>query len=228
MNIIEKEFETRDVQDTYFSNLSGSQKEEYLKLYEYYNRALVKYLCLKADLQRYDDTLKSLSINIKKVDENDMDIYQLLSSQQLTFLYIRNNLYLDRLTPDELTFLKEKMLTQQMDNEVMDFIAKTFKKVIASNDKMSHTFYGPEEYPFVAPVNALVIGMRFDEEFKAPKEKNKVWKANNSKAIQALEIIKRAMQEEIAEKIDYPVCAIKYNSSSIQKRNELQIDKYKV
>ena len=72
------------------------------------------------------------------------------------------------------------------------------------------------------------VYMRFDEEFKAPKEKNKVWKANNSKAIQALEIIKRAMQEEIAEKIDYPVCAIKYNSSSIQKRNELQIDKYKV
>ena len=144
-------YETRNPNSNFkfFDNLSDIGKEQYLKLYLKYSDLLYKYMIKKLELQRFDNLLLNSPCKFKKIKENDMDLYQKLGSKHLKYFYIRNNLYIERLSNEELNDL----INLTMDDlDSHDFIEKTYFKVLLEdpdpNSKLI-TIYGPDNKEFI-------------------------------------------------------------------------------
>lgn len=103
-----KDYETRFPKKNleYFNNLNDLEKEEYLKLFQKYHTLASKYLIRKFNLIKFDNSLKNSANKFLIVKENDMDLYQFLCKDQLSYFYLRNNFYIERLNEEELEHLK--------------------------------------------------------------------------------------------------------------------------
>lgn len=152
-NLLETKLPYRNKE--YFDSMSLESQENYLKLYKLYNNLLVQYLIKKYDLNLYDKMIKDSNRLFTKVDTNDMDIYQYVSSKYLDYLYIRNNIYIEKLSQEELLYLSSTKELLDSNNE--QFIEKTYKKVIFENE---YTMYGPDNLKYFKKPNTLVIGLR--------------------------------------------------------------------
>ena len=139
----------------YFDSMSPESQESYLKLYSLYNNLLIQYLIKKYNLNLYDEMIQNSKRNFKKVDTKDMDIYQYTSSKYLNYLYIRNNIYIEKLSKEELLYLSNTKEILDYNNE--QFIEKTYKKIILENE---YTMYGPDNPKYFKKPNTLVIGLR--------------------------------------------------------------------
>lgn len=152
-NLLETKLPYRNKE--YFDSMSLESQESYLKLYKLYNNLLVQYLIKKYDLNLYDKMIKDSNRLFTKVDTNDMDIYQYVSSKYLDYLYIRNNIYIEKLSQEELLYLSSTKELLDSNNE--QFIEKTYKKVIFENE---YTMYGPDNSKYLKKPNTLIIGLR--------------------------------------------------------------------
>lgn len=152
-NLLETKLPYRNKE--YFDSMSLESQENYLKLYKLYNNLLVQYLIKKYDLNLYDKMIKDSNRLFTKVDTNDMDIYQYVSSKYLDYLYIRNNIYIEKLSQEELLYLSSTKELLDSNNE--QFIEKTYKKVIFENE---YTMYGPDNSKYLKKPNTLIIGLR--------------------------------------------------------------------
>ena len=149
-NLLETKLPYRNKE--YFDSMSLESQESYLKLYKLYNNLLVQYLIKKYDLNLYDKMIKDSNRLFTKVDTNDMDIYQYVSSK---YLDIRNNIYIEKLSQEELLYLSSTKELLDSNNE--QFIEKTYKKVIFENE---YTMYGPDNSKYLKKPNTLIIGLR--------------------------------------------------------------------
>ena len=164
---------------TYFDKLSDNAKKNYLILYKLYSDLLYKYLIEKLELKKYDEILINSKNYYEPVKENKMDIYQFLAKDYLKYFYIRNNLYIERLTNDEISFLIKKIENgdRNLDKETEEFIKKTYPKVIAekNDSKDVAVNYGPDNMAFYKSANALIIGIRFDDFYIRENETENEW-----------------------------------------------------
>ncbi len=163
----------------YYKNLNDKNKQLYLNLYLLYSNLLYKYLIPKLNLNTYEKMLKTARNHFESVKVEDMDFYQYLAHDYLKYFYIRNNLYIERLTKEELNFLNNKLLNNNidLDNETINFISKTYSKVIAERLDLDNTkvSYGPDSYSFFQDSKALVIGFRFNEYYLEDNETEEEW-----------------------------------------------------
>lgn len=144
----------------YFDNLSENEKIEYLELYQKYHKLVLKYFIKKFNLLDYDKTLKNNENKFIKINKDDMDLYQYLSSDCLNYFYLRNNLYIERLTPEEREYLKN---VKPYEN-VNEFIIKTLKKVITEMPDREVMFcFGGDGLEFFKPNGSIIFGVRYDE-----------------------------------------------------------------
>lgn len=127
--------------------------------YSYYRFHLEEYLYEILNLKEIDNKIKSLNANI-----NYNNFYKDISNLDMDFVFIRNNIFLDRLTQEEFIKFKE-LYNSEEHNELKDFIENTYKKLIIfdtniSSDKVVN--YDPLYGRFLAHNNALVIGIIAD------------------------------------------------------------------
>ena len=164
---------------SYYNSLNDIDKKTYLDLYLLYSNLLYKYLIPKLNLKIYEKMMVNARNHFENVKEDDMDFYQYLARDYLKYFYIRNNLYIERLTEDELDFLKKKLASnnQDLDSKTIDFISKTYPKVIAEKLDLNNTkvSYGPDNYDFYQDSKALVIGVRFNEYYMQEGETEAEW-----------------------------------------------------
>lgn len=139
----------------YFDSLLPESREKYLKLYSLYNSLLIQYLIKKYNLKLYDQMIQESNRDFKKVDIKDMDIYQYTSSKYLDYLYIRNNIYIERLSNEELLYLDT--LKETLNSNGEQFIENTYKKVIFND---GYTMYGPDNSKFLKKSNSIILGLR--------------------------------------------------------------------
>lgn len=194
--------------------------EQFLGVYSLYNKLVVDYLDKNLKLSDFDNHFKNNELNYIKVNDNDMDIYQYLSSDFLNYFYIRNNLHLERLDNDEYKFLINKSLNNDdsLDETSEMFINKTIKKVLSESlDGEYEINYGPSNPKFYAQTNSLVIGFRYDE-FNNEGVSDEVWDNNHEKQID--DIFQTFLDLEIqAENFKLmPVKIIQYNEYSVKKK----------
>lgn len=198
----------------------GNTDEQYLGVYSLYNKLVIDYLDKHLKLSDFDNHFKNDELNYIKVNDNDMDIYQYLSSGFLNYFYVRNNIHLERLDNDEYNFLINKLLNvdDSLDEKSELFIDKTIKKVLSESlDGEYEINYGPSNSKFYAPTNSLVIGFRYDE-FNNEGVSDEVWDNNHEKQID--DIFQTFLDLEIqAETFKLmPVKIIQYNEYSVKKK----------
>ena len=174
--ITSEEYTTRfpNNNEEYFNKLNEGERGVYLECLNYYYSILIEYLISKLDLTKHDQNLSNSKNNFIPVSEEKMDIYQKISSSKLKFLYLRNNIYIENLTSEEI--LKLRMFMQQntqiSNPELYTFIENTYTKVIRENKELTTMNYGPESPDFFADSNSVVIGLRTDDFADTEKVEN--------------------------------------------------------
>ncbi len=213
-------FKTKSSQSSYdyFDKLSLKAKENYLIFYKLYSDLLYRYLIEKLKLNTYDEMIRDARNHFEPVNDNKMDFYQLLAKDYLKYFYIRNNLYIERLTNEELTFLRKKIEGENLDfdEESKEFIQKTYPKVIAEIDdsKDINVNYGPDNVPFYKSAHALIIGVRFDDYYLAANETEEEWNNKYPSREFELENITFCLEKSL-EKFEVKGYVIRYNDFSI-------------
>lgn len=195
---------------------NNNLNEKFSKLYKRYYLYLEKYLNEIIDIKKTDDLVETHQNNFQTASKEDMDIYQDLSS--FKYFYIRNTLYIEKLNEEEIKLLEEK---ENYDDEIHDFIANTYKKVITTTSDIENANinYGPmESDTYYAQVNALVIGFRFDPLYNNDVEDDDIWYDNYIEQQFLITKILQDFEKNMQEKLDIPVKIIKYNEFSVKKK----------
>ena len=198
--------------EKYFNSLSDEEKQTYLKRLETYHNALINMLIKSLDLNTFEDSINNSKNAFKPVSNDKKDLYQLMSSDKLKYIYLRNNLYIERLSEEEL-----KILDNNKNEEVYPLVQKTFKKVIDDYPgKNMITNYGPDADSFYTKSSNLIFGIRIDDDY-FPEESNKLELIMNREF--ELDFFKTFLEITIKEKCDIEGTLIHYTKDSIKLLN---------
>lgn len=204
----------------YFNNLTDNEKKEYLNLYSTYSHYLILYLTEKLDLKKYDTRIINSTNKFKIINYDKMDLYQYLSSDYLSYLYIRNNIYIERLTNDEKKYLNSLSNSNDLNltEEISNFISKTCLKVILEEPDLNKnliTNYGPSEEQF-AQTNAIIIGLRYDRFYLENDVIQKDWNRQDDLRQLEFDFITKYMKNSFKKITSLNVVPIIYNDSSVK------------
>lgn len=163
-----------------FMSLNEEEQSQYLNMYSLYIKMFECFLNSKVGIFDIDKEFSSMNTDFKKIPENRKDFYQ-STTNQLGYLYIRNNIYLTRLFSDQINYLIKKLQknTFEFTEEDSEFIEKTYKRVIYENEfkgvSISKLYFGPETEKFLCSNNSIVLGFRYDndEELFSDESKEK-------------------------------------------------------
>jgi len=150
--------------------IDGQFTDVYFKIYSTYKFLLEKLLLNKITLRYYDDKLKYSKYSFAEVSEESMDVYQFFSNMNLKYIYLRNNIYVENFNENEIKFIFDKFNTGNfvLDNETVNFINSTYKKVIKDSycDPFIQTnliYHPSNNFNYSVPSDTLVFGIRYDE-----------------------------------------------------------------
>ncbi|HCC03281.1 MAG TPA: hypothetical protein DEP51_00225 [Clostridiales bacterium] len=163
----------------YDPEIKQEEIDEYVGLYNKYNKMFIQYVLTKTCLKDLDEQMCKQR-EIKPLDETQMDLYQYCISDELKFLYIRNNMHIERLNELEKEFLKSVELCEgSFTPKQRAYIEKSFPKVIAEGEGNGKTIanYGNENVGFLAKDNSVVIGIRYN--VKDPNDLQQVLNAKD-------------------------------------------------
>lgn len=212
----------------YFDNIEN--KEEYLNEYSMYNYLLLMFLIKNTSIKRIDNEIKNcreFKSEFKCTFDEDKDLYQYLCDGELSYFYIRNNLYIERLSAEEKKYLDSLISSSnfEFNEESEKFIKDTFMKVISEETKNNHesSYYlnfGPSDSrTFFALNNSIVIGARFypgmDSNDKEDFEKN--YYARLEYFSNKCEELEKLLKSELGKEAS----VIEYDSDSV---NTLALD----
>ena len=228
VNITVAEYETRHPKNDehHFSMLGKDARVKHVALYNEYSNLLTEYFIKNFCLAEYDEVLINSLNSYPLVPNEKMDIYQRKASAALRYFYIRNNLHVERLTPEEQTFLLAKTNGDEitLDEETEQFISNTFRKVLLEDPKNIEPkliSYGPDNNKFMSPINSIVIGLRYDDYQRLPGETPEEWDEVNSRRIHECDILMKIMTNKMTRATGIPTIVIKYNEFSVKKTTEL-------
>lgn len=223
--INEENFDTRfpKLNESLFNDMDNNMKETYLEIYSIYRKLFSEYIIDKLQIKNYDFELTNSNLNFVKVIEKDMDIYQNFNKEILNYFYIRNNLYIERLTPSERKILYTKFLSgdYSLDENTKVIIENSYKRIIFEDvHKDGSNCYinmGPDNSDYYVPNQSIVIGFRYDE-FNLNNLSDEQWDNLHDKQLLYLSEFLLKMSKEISSKVNIPVQVIKYNEYSVKKK----------
>jgi hypothetical protein len=209
--------------EKFINSLDSESLEIYLQIYSVYSKLFRNYIIETLNLKKYDDELLNSGLNYLKVSDENMDIYQDFSKNDLNYFYLRNNLYIERLSIEEKEFLYkifigDKSITEE---QIKLFIENTYYKVIFENvnndGNILNTNYGPDSSEFYVSNNSLVIGVRYDQ-FNLNGMSDKEWDDLYQKqTFNLIDVIGKIEKNE-NDKLKVPVNIIVYDDYSIKKK----------
>ena len=198
--------------------------QEYLNLYNVYNNLLIQFLMNEYSLINVDNEMSKRKNEFVEVEEEEKDMYQKSSTGYLKYLYLRNNIYIERLSEQERGFLYKVYLSGNFDlnNEKIEFIKNTYLKVILENpnSKNEYTNYGPDNSRFLKPANAIIIGVRYDE-YEHLKDNDDALD-NYGKSLFNLQILTNFLEYKIKKEKNIPFAVIKYDEHSVKCKKKMK------
>lgn len=211
--------------------LPGEQGNvQYMVCENVYRYFLEQYLINKTSIKRIDDNFTNSDLNFQKVLDSDKDFYQYYSN--LNYLYIRNTLYVEKLSSNDLNMLINRYNKQDknFDDEMMNLIERTYKSVIKTDinneEELIQKYgqidvnYGPEIAAYTRPINALVIGFRcMDKEIENESIDEHI--ERTSKENEFKDKCLRELEEDIKNRLGVGCSAIEYDEFSIKKKVEM-------
>ena len=112
----------------------GNLNDTYFKLYNTY-LSLFYDILNDNGLNCFDNDLENSNLHFNQVEKEDMDMYQ--SNSIFKYFYVRNNLYLEKLSNEDI----ENLLSN--DSNKKDIVLRTFKDIINIDDGYK-VCYGPD------------------------------------------------------------------------------------
>ena len=107
----------------------------YSSIQKLYLKGLEKIISDKIDLKIYDDMFNNLQCEIKPITSDKKTYYHKLSDLKLNFIFIRNNMYVEKLSNEVLDYFKNKINNNDfnIDDMTLNIINNTYKDVISKN-----------------------------------------------------------------------------------------------
>ncbi|MBQ1550514.1 MAG: hypothetical protein IIZ67_00290 [Bacilli bacterium] len=165
MNLTLEKFEKRSpkLNNEYYDKLTPKQINNYINLCNKYYSFFIKYLNEIIDLDRIEKIIDKVNTILKPVEENKKDLYQSISPYK--YIYIRNNIYIERLTQDELNILTNN---NEYNETTKELIINTYPKIINPYiDKDIEMLYGPDSSKFLTSSKNIVLGIRINDNLEA-------------------------------------------------------------
>lgn len=188
---------------------------EYFKLLNNYKKLFENYLKEKLPLQLIDDNMKKSDLKFVPIKEEDMDFYQISSTMGLDYIYLRNNLYIEKLNKEDLELLST---LETYDDKAKDFINRTYLTVINpyENDEKRIMFYGPENGKHLCDSTDVVLGIRYDE-FEPNGMGDEEFQKNFLEQLRLIAQVSTLLEIASPNELGSNVKVIQYNELSIMK-----------
>lgn len=204
--------------------MSDEVKNYYFRLYSLYMDLFVKYLINKTIIKEYDNKIDSYNLRFVKCESNDLDFYQNFSSEYLNYYYLRNNLYIYRLSQEENDFLKNILISKnfELTEDVIKFIENTFRKVIfekVNDEEITNVNYGPDYVLNLASNDSIVIGVRYNEYDNGLD--NEEWMDNYLKQKKILEKDSLELSKHICNILGCSCAVFEYTDDSVKKKSDV-------
>ena len=216
--------------------MSQEERDEYLTDYALYHRLFSMYITEKLNLREYDKKIKDSGLSITPYGKEDMDIYQYMSSDLLQYLYMRNNMHVERLNDVEKIELREfftennqNIEAGELPENINNFIQKTFKKVIIEDEledeEIYFIFFGPASMSYSSPNCSVVIGIKYNEFIKDGVDDNE-WRDRNIAQRKFINQIMEEIEKKGTETLGIPTTVIKYDDFSARSMTIEQKEEY--
>jgi hypothetical protein len=171
--------------------------ENYFNLQSIYKEHLEKYLFEALNLKQYEEKITSNNFEFVEIDKGKQDPYQKFSSLDLKYIYLRNNIHIEKLNTEDLEILKGNNI-----DLISEMVKRTYKDVITINYSNVNTSYGPVTPNYFAPMNAIVFIIRYKSNDNELDE-SKYFKGVGEKKKYIDDLIIE-MEKEIYTKLDMP------------------------
>ena len=195
---------------------SDLEMNNYLILYNVYNNLLIQFMIQKYYLLDVDKQLEKRQDVFPSVPSEEKDLYQHLSEGYLKYFYLRNNIYIERLTKEQVNYLWSIYKTGDLSltQSNFQFIESTYQNVILENPNQENVNinYGPDNMKYYKPSNSIIIGVRYKNNYDISSLANTLGK---------LDILTNFLEYKVRQETKVPFNVIKYDEFSIKCKKKL-------
>ena len=194
----------------------GEEKpsDEYFELVNKYKNFFGRYLMELLPLERVDTNIKNSELNFIPVKDENKDFYQITNTLPLDYIYIRNNFYVEKLSKEDLDVLRSK---DSLDDEVRQFIKRTYLTVINPYTNKQIIFYGPENGKHLCDSTDVVLGIRYDE-FADTSISDDEFQARFLEQLKLISQVQTVLEIVALTDLGSDLKCIHYNEASIMKK----------
>lgn len=197
--------------------------ENYMILYNTYNTLLIQFLIKKFYLLNVDKELEKKKDIFPEVPDENKDLYQLSASRYLKYFYLRNNIYIERLSQDDINYLYQIYKNNDfiLNDEKKQFIDKTYLNIILDNPNSNNISinYGPDNSKYIRPSNAIIIGVRYNQFSKLPNNDSVYNTYANAES--QLQVLTNFLEYKIKRDYNIPFYVIQYDEFSTKKNKNI-------
>ena len=219
-----KDYETRNPNrnEEYFNLLNDEQKELYLGLVEKYNNFVLEFLDKEYNLKDVDNSFADSPLGYKEVEKEDCDIYQDMAKNKYKYFYLRSNLYIERLSKEEIEYLKN---INEYNDDVNNFLKSTIMKVATEtglDDKTYTTSYGPQTQTYFAQSDEIVIGFRENDLYRFKGTDEEFLKNREDKLFDKAEKLDDLYTDLLCNNRELKFKIIEYNKFSVVPKQRIE------
>lgn len=202
---------------------ADEEMRNYLIAYNVYSNLLIQFVMKKYHLLEVDKELEKRKDVFPEVADADKDFYQHLALGYLKYFYLRNNIYVERLTKEQLSYLFAIYQSGNFDltpqNE--QFINDTYLRVILENpnERGVNVNYGPDNLKFYKPSNSIVIGVRYNQFQNLATGENTFHSFSSAEG--QINILTDFLEYKVRQEGGVPFSVIKYDDYSVNCKKKM-------
>ena len=156
-------------------NTETMQENEKMDVEMIYRRSLGNYLKEQLDLKEFDNRVAGLGC--VPVDPEYRSEYQNKGDMGLTYIYLRNELHLERLSTEDMQLLEESIesTAEEAEDLVTEMVVRTFEnclspfEIATEEDKKVQTMYdeylSEQDNPRLVDMNSVVLQIATQAEY---------------------------------------------------------------
>ena len=188
------------------NSLDPQNQKLFLDLWSKSYSFLTDYINKKVGLNKYD---KEMDI-FDKVSSEEKDIYQSLAEEKgLSYIYVRNNVHVERLSSEEIEVLNNN---NEYNEEIEKLIESTYQRLIVEKHGEPGTIinFGPPSPEYLIPNNVLIVGIRYDlkkQDEDGEEKKDLETKYND---------VRYNLAKSLNENLEFPTYVIQYDEFSVK------------
>lgn len=190
----------------YLKSLNPIEMDDYLMIYKKYIKLLLEYFDELSGLLAFDNAIYKLFNNDYLIENNDY--YKKVCDSKYKHVFIRNNIYVENFTEEEINYLKS-VNNYDLDSEM--FVEKTFDRVtIKKNNEAKNISYNTVNSEFIVPVGSVVFGISIDGFLSDKRNNNEETLKEKKIKLDSLQNIISLMEIDIGRKLGKTVKLLIY------------------